>query len=116
MWQNGRAERNHFTMNAANISDDDTGELPADLIDTKAAAQLAGGCHLTAVHRWIKAGKVRGWDRLGRLFVSRAEIVALFQPVQTASQRRATLPPTRRERTARQRRVEAAMREIGAIK
>ena len=59
--------------------------IPNDLISLRAAADLLG-CHLATIYRWIlpRAGqppRLRHWRRAGtRKFVSRAELLALFQP------------------------------------
>jgi excisionase family DNA binding protein len=62
-------------------------ELPDDLLPAAAAARLVPSCrpgkkmHLSTVHRWVAAGKLRGW-KVGRwLHVSRAELLALVRPV-----------------------------------
>jgi hypothetical protein len=53
-------------------------ELPTDLIGMKEAAKAAH-CHIASIHRWRLAGKLRAWRRAGRYFVSRAELLALFE-------------------------------------
>jgi hypothetical protein len=60
-------------------------EIPEDLIDMRTAATLAH-CDLSTLYRWIDArdGKpaiLRAWKRSGRFFVSRAELLGLFEPV-----------------------------------
>ncbi len=52
-------------------------DLPSDLIDSIEAAKIAA-CDATAILRWIRAGKLAGWKRCGRWFVSRAGVGALF--------------------------------------
>lgn len=54
------------------------GPLPSDLISTKKAAQLAK-ISISGLHRWIFKGRVRGWKRGDRWFVSRAEVEGQFR-------------------------------------
>lgn len=56
----------------------DTAELPADAIHAGKAANLLHA-HVGTIHRWVLSGKLRGWRRGPgrRLFVSRAELLAL---------------------------------------
>jgi hypothetical protein len=75
-------------MNAA-LSD----ELPEDLVDARAAAELLRLC-VPVLYRWRAKGKVRAWRRGGRWFFSRAELRRLF----VADRPAATLPPTGAER------------------
>ena len=54
---------------------------PRDLITPREAARLVG-THLSTVHRWLHSGRLRGWRRAGtRYLVSRAEVLAVIQPV-----------------------------------
>jgi excisionase family DNA binding protein len=55
--------------------------LPEDYITRNQAAKLAGGCHPSTVYRWVRAGRLRGWRVEGKLFVSRAEVLAIIRPV-----------------------------------
>ncbi len=75
--------------------------LPHDLIEARHASRIAQ-IHVSGIKRWVLKGKLRGWKRCGRLFVSRAELTALFEPVATAAEaraeQRATMPSTRRQR------------------
>jgi len=58
--------------------------LPNDLLSLRAAADLVG-CHIATIYRWIlprrqQPPRLRHWLRAGtRKFVSRAELLALFQ-------------------------------------
>jgi excisionase family DNA binding protein len=53
--------------------------IPDDLITTRAAAKLAGNCHLSTILRWILTDKLGGWRRGGRWYVSRAEVLAMWE-------------------------------------
>ncbi|WP_306364366.1 helix-turn-helix domain-containing protein [Nocardia sp. CC227C] len=61
------------------------GDLPNDLINLRDAARLAGDVHPTTIRRWIGRNMLkayrRGPSRL--LYVSRDELVALTQPVES---------------------------------
>lgn len=52
--------------------------LPADLIPAREAATKLR-CHIAAIHRWILTGKLPGWKRGGRWFVSQADLVAMYR-------------------------------------
>lgn len=86
-------------------------DLPEDLIDTTKAARLAK-CHVTSVHRWIQRGQLRGWRRCGRMFVSQAELVGLFQNVKphlvVKEERRQERRDRRRHDVGVERRLRAA--------
>lgn len=58
---------------------------PSDLINLKEAARVAGGVHPTTVRRWIFRRMLKAYRRppSGVLYVSRAEVVALVQPVES---------------------------------
>ena len=43
--------------------------VPSDLIEARHAARIAK-VHVSGIHRWVLKGKLRGWRRVGRLFVS----------------------------------------------
>lgn len=56
-------------------------ELPSDLVEPKVLARRLS-VHLSTIHRWIRAGKLRAWRRAGeRYLVSLAEGLALVAPV-----------------------------------
>lgn len=93
---------------------DQKSDLPDDLIDTAHAARIARS-NIRTVFRWIITGKVQGWRRCGRWFVSRADIVALFEPAAAVTARPARLVPTRREHTRRQRQAQEFLRERGIV-
>jgi hypothetical protein len=54
-------------------------DVPNDLLDARHACRLLR-CHVSAVHRWRLAGRLRAWKRCGRWFFSEAECRALFRP------------------------------------
>ncbi len=54
--------------------------MPLDLIEAGEAASMAM-VHVSGIRRWVKDGKLRGWRRAGRVFVSQSELAAMFQPV-----------------------------------
>lgn len=98
-------------MNATNDLDS---LIPGDLISVREAARLVNNCHVGAIRRWILSGKLRGYKLAGyRYLVSRADVLNLIQP---HVKHEPELPPTRREMTARQKHVEAHLRELGVIK
>lgn len=104
------------------MDDMETAILPNDLIGTKEAARLAR-CHLASVYRWIlphhgKPPRLRSWRRTGRLFVSRAELLGLFQPAGGAGAGAATVQAVAPGHTAvsqaeHDRWVEETLREAG---
>lgn len=53
---------------------------PEDIIPASKAARLAR-IGLSGLWRWVLTGKLRGWKRGGRLFVSKADILATFQEI-----------------------------------
>jgi excisionase family DNA binding protein len=55
-------------------------EPPEDLITTKEARRLMK-TSLCTIYRWVLSGKLRGWKRVGRVMVSRSELLALLQPM-----------------------------------
>lgn len=72
-------------------------EIPVDdMIDSKHAARIAK-CHLNSLYRWINSGLLRGWRRCGRTFVSRHELLALFEPIETQREKAVNEIPTRTE-------------------
>jgi hypothetical protein len=56
------------------------GSVPDDLLTPREAAALAK-CSLATLYRYLAAG-LRTWKRGGRRFVSRADVLGLFRPVQ----------------------------------
>lgn len=76
-------------------------DMPDDLIDLKAAARLAR-CHLATAYRWALSGRLRAWKRVGRLFVSRADVLALYERREVVRPERG---PTRAQTSARTQRV-----------
>jgi hypothetical protein len=92
---------------------DKTNDLPEDLLDMKQAARLAK-CHLASMYRYVFSGKLRGFKRVGRWFVSAADVKALFHRHQPASEReRERREAQAKELTERQRFTEAMMRDMG---
>lgn len=53
---------------------------PEDIIPASKAARLAR-IGLSGLWRWVLTGKLRGWKRGGRLFVSKADILATFEEI-----------------------------------
>jgi excisionase family DNA binding protein len=53
--------------------------IPADLISTRVAAKLLGGCNIATVYRWVMSGRLQGWRRGQRWFVRRADVLAVWQ-------------------------------------
>ncbi|MFO0865008.1 MAG: helix-turn-helix domain-containing protein [Gemmataceae bacterium] len=70
-----------------------TEPLPNDLLGLREAAELAR-CNTQAIFRWIKKGKLRGWRRVGRMFVSKAEVLGLFEPMEGPRERTRRRPST----------------------
>lgn len=89
-------------------------ELPEDLIDTTAAARLAK-CHITSLNRWIHRGKLRGWRRGGRWFVSQADVLALFKPVKPQPVAHAEMLKEKRTRIVRDAALQCRLREKGLL-
>jgi helix-turn-helix protein len=88
-------------------------DVPDDLIDTKAAARLAH-THINTVRRWMIKRKIPAWRRTGRWFVSRADILALWQHhAERPQEAKQPAPTTRRHRNARQRWAERVLKEAG---
>lgn len=86
--------------------------LPDDLIDTVAAGKLAD-CVPYTICRWVKAGKLRGWRRGARIYVSAAEVRQLFALV-VANDATGHLRPTpTRERRAHDAWTDRILREHG---
>src|SRR5262249_2626882 len=54
--------------------------IPSDLISTTEAREIVGVTR-DMLYQWIHSGKLPAWKRVGRYFVSRAELMALYQPV-----------------------------------
>lgn len=75
------------------ISED---RLPDDLISTNEAARLAR-CSLVSVYRWIRLRKVRAWKRVGRLLVSRADVLVLFEQRASIERWENQVSPRRRQ-------------------
>jgi excisionase family DNA binding protein len=90
---------------------------PADPIRVTEAAKMLK-FHVASLHRAIASGKLRGWRVLGRVYVSRAEIEKLWQPIPTRAERQAENPgpETRRERAERERLVDEGLRAYGIRK
>jgi excisionase family DNA binding protein len=61
-----------------------TAKPPNDLIPAVQGASLLH-LHVSGVYRWIFSGKLRGWKRGGRYFVSRSDCENLFRPVEPPS-------------------------------
>lgn len=52
--------------------------LPDDLIGTREAAKVAQ-THINTLKRWCFSGKLRFWRRNHLIFVSRADVVAMWR-------------------------------------
>lgn len=67
------------------ISAASRGPLPDDLINLREAAVVAGEVHTTTVRRWIARNLLKAYRRhpSRRLYVSRSEVVAFVQPVES---------------------------------
>ncbi len=87
--------------------------IPDDLLDVTHAAKQAR-CHVATIHRWVRKGKLRGWKRCGRWFVSEAELYGLFTP--RADNRPAHVVTTARTRAARAAWADAVLRQLGVKK
>jgi hypothetical protein len=75
----------------------DTVDLPTDLIPAGAAAQQLG-IKLPTLNGWIKRGLVRAWKRVGRLYVSAAEVQELYRPVLVTPHMETRMEQRRREK------------------
>src|SRR5262249_36057706 len=87
-------------------------DVPDDLITVNAACQLIPGTregrplHVATFYRWITAGRVRAWRVNRRWCVSRAEVLAMFEPN--------AVRPELETRAAQQRRQREAERQLRA--
>jgi excisionase family DNA binding protein len=84
----------------------ESGELPEDLLCCTHAARLVpsrtgGRLHVNTLYRWISQGRLRAWKLGPTVYVSRAELLALFEPAGPA------LDPGLRARRASERRQRA---------
>ena len=86
--------------------------LPDDLIESKQAAILAK-CNIRAIWRWVLAGKIRGWRRFGRTFVSREDVLASFEQVIPTKDLPPSTIPTRRDLTRRDKWVQSELKRLG---
>ena len=73
--------------------------IPTDLISTRDAAKLLGGCHISSIFRWVQAGVLPGWRRRGRWFVSRSDCLSMWTRWQ-AEPRREPLATARKPRSS----------------
>ena len=72
--------------------------LPTDLISTGTAGKLAG-CHKLTVWRWVKSGRLRGWQTAGGHYrVSRAEVLGLVRQIRTPKEPAPRLPTPRQQK------------------
>lgn len=86
-------------------------ELPADLITIKEAARLVNNTHRGTIRRWILKGKLAAWKLAGKTFlVSRADVLRMIQPHRNEEPQ---LPPTKREKTRREKYVQKRLKELG---
>jgi hypothetical protein len=87
--------------------------VPDDLIDVTQAAKEAH-CHVGTIHRWIGKGRLRGWKRCGRWFVSQGELLGLFTP--RTRLKHAQAIPTARTLAAQKSYADAVLRRFGIRK
>lgn len=85
--------------------------LPADAVTTGVAARAVGVSTQT-VGRWVRHGRVRGWERAGRYLVSLAEVRAVVVPV---APRADDSPRTAGQARAAAAQAVARMRAEGAL-
>lgn len=83
--------------------------LPTDLIGLGQAARVACASRV-AVWGWVKAGRLRSWRRVGRIFVSRAEVEGLFTEQVPAERWKGRRTPTKRQRDLKRVEEELAAR------
>lgn len=89
--------------------------IPGDLITTLEARRLAR-CNLVTLYRWCESGRLRYWKRCGRRFVSRSEVLALFQegqPKPAEKRERRCAPPSPAAVAARRAWVEREADRLG---
>lgn len=77
------SQRRHVSWVESEISEKPC--VPGDLIKLREAALVADGVHPTTVRRWIARGILKAYRRLpsGALYVSKADVIALVQPVES---------------------------------
>jgi excisionase family DNA binding protein len=80
-------------------------EIPSDLITLREAGKLLGVDPAT-VRRWTFIGKLVGYRIVGRLRVSKAELMAVVEPIPVVP-----LPRTRAEVAAEEAEVDRVLRE-----
>lgn len=82
-------------------------ELPDDLIPVAQAARHAQ-VTIDTVYNWIRKGQLAAWKRVGRLYVSRADLGALFVPVEAAAH-----PETFAEQRSRRQHTRQTLERFG---
>ncbi len=93
----------------------DTIEIPADLITLKEAARLARNCHKNTILRWVLSGRLPAW-RIGSgrmYYVSRADVLALFQPVEVDPNKVKGVGPSRLQAERADREAAAKLKAMG---
>src|SRR5262245_23395632 len=86
-------------------------DIPPDLIGTAEALThlpgtgASGRMALGSLYRLIHAGQLRSWKLGGRYYVSRAEVLALLEPVRPQTAGEHPRRPTRAQSAARTRAV-----------
>ena len=88
--------------------------LPSDLIESRHAARIAQ-CHLNSLYRWVNRGRLRGWRRCGRTFVSRGELMALFERIETQREKAVNEIATKGEVKRMKRWTENELKKRGVI-
>lgn len=93
----------------------DLSAIPDDLIGCGQAAAIAH-VHASGIRRWVDAGRLRGWRRGSRTFVSAAEVRGLFKRIKPRRE-------TQRERHERRTtaavfdmQCDAVLRRAGIVK
>jgi excisionase family DNA binding protein len=59
---------------------------PTDLIRILDAARLID-THPGTIRRWLRSGRLRGYRRVGRYLVSKADVLGLVQPIDVDAER-----------------------------
>lgn len=88
-----------------------------DLVTPRQAAKLLK-LNPSVLYRWIFSGTIPAFKRGSRLFLRRADVLAMFRPAETRADRRAETPPpipTRRERARVAKETEAELRRHGLL-
>lgn len=94
---------------------ENTSDIPDDLITVKEAARLVHNTHTATIRRWVLNGKLQGYTLAGtRWLVSRADVLALIQPL--TKPRKAPAIESPRQRGRRERDTDRVLRAAGVRK